>query len=107
MTKQRELEILDATIKQLGPDSYLGPWLRESRASIERDLQSDFVPMCQMPGAARAEAQDIITAARTTADGIREDAEKRAKELVDKARSDAADIRRYSREALVRLIDKI
>jgi cell division septum initiation protein DivIVA len=107
MTKQREIDILDATIKSLGPDSYLGPWLKESRPSLVADISNDFPVVCQMPGAARAEALDIIQGAETRARAIREDAEKQARDVVEKAYAQAADIRRKARWAVERLAEQL
>jgi len=44
MTKQQELKILDKAIAELGAQSYLGPWLAEVRAEVEREITSDCMP---------------------------------------------------------------
>ena len=43
-TKRQEIEILHATIAELGPDSYLAPWLSSVAAEVESMIASDFFP---------------------------------------------------------------
>jgi hypothetical protein len=43
-TKNEEIEILTATIKKLGNDSYIGPWLQSVLATVESDIRNDFMP---------------------------------------------------------------
>lgn len=76
MTKTDEKRLLAKFIKDLGTQSYLGPWLAEYQSAIERDLDSDFSPdgRVLMPSAARREAMDIIVSARDEAKTIREQA---------------------------------
>ncbi|CAB4162134.1 hypothetical protein UFOVP783_19 [uncultured Caudovirales phage] len=54
MNKQAELHILDHTIKSLGWDSYLGPWLSSVRDEVERDITSDFLPALTLADAIKA-----------------------------------------------------
>ena len=44
-TKAQEIEILKQAIADLGPDSYLGPWLTDLVAELTRDLRNDFLPI--------------------------------------------------------------
>lgn len=73
MTKQQELDILKSTIQQLGPDSYIGPWLAEQLPGIERDIRSDIQPLvtwadCRERSAAElATAEEIATTIRKIA----------------------------------------
>lgn len=100
MTKAREIEILDATAAQLGPHSYLGPWLTDSRSSIVADIANDVCIDVPMPGAARREALAILEDARRQAAQIVKDATEQATLLVEKARKDASETRAYARRAL-------
>lgn len=87
MTKQQELEILDAAIKALGQQSYLGPWLSENRDAIERDITSDLQPSPDLPAEAVKRARAIITDAQKTAADIvtagNTEAERRKRETHD------------------------
>lgn len=78
MTKSQEIELLDKTIKAFGTDSYLGPWLAESRAAIAADISNDVCINVPMPAAARRVAEDLLTAARAEADRIVADAKAQA-----------------------------
>lgn len=42
MTKQQEIDYLDRIIKTCGPQSYIGPWLKESRSAIVRAITEDL-----------------------------------------------------------------
>jgi hypothetical protein len=107
MTKAQELKALDAFIQQLGPQSYLGPWLQENRLDIERDITSDCGLDLQLPAAARHEARGIVESAKLWADQTRRQAQERADGILAAARRDAdtqrqivADlIRRHAEEA--------
>lgn len=68
-TKQQELEILDAAIAALGPDTYLGPWLQEIRDEVYQYMRNDFFPEITTKGAAER-AQQIIDEARESANGL-------------------------------------
>lgn len=59
MTKQQELAILDQTIAQLGPDSYLGPWLTQVRAEVESNIRSDYFPSVSLKDSQDA-AADVL-----------------------------------------------
>ena len=77
MTKASELAVLDEAIAQLGPHSYLGPWLKSVRAEVDANIRSDFAPT-MLPSEARARAKDIEQAAKDRAQEIIDQAEKTA-----------------------------
>jgi len=83
LTKAQELMILDAAIQNLGVDSYLGPYLKDVRADVERDIRGDIMPMALMPSEslkrAARERAGIIEAANAEAARIVERAEAAAK----------------------------
>ena len=99
-TKAAEVSFLDDAIAHLGDRSYLGPWLRQYRDEIVRDIYSDFAPRCPLPSEAVREGRKIMDLAITEARQIRESAENKAKELMEKTRADVADVRRYARQQL-------
>ena len=107
MTKTAEIAALDKFIAQLGPASYLGPWLRDNRAAIVADIQNDLPVDIMLPQAARREARDIVTAAKLEAASLRKAAEDTAASLrsqaqrqCDQQRQIVADlIRRHAEEA--------
>lgn len=81
-SKAEELEILEAAIEQLGPDSYLGPWLTQVRAEVESAIRSDYFPAITL-AAAQATANEIV--AQTNSD---------AAEIIAKADAEANRIKR-------------
>lgn len=67
MNKQAELTILDAAIKKLGSDSYLGPWLANIRHEVERDITSDYFPAITLADAikaGKAKADEVLASER-------------------------------------------
>lgn len=81
MTKAQELQILDKAIQQLGPDSYLGPWLTEVRAEVAASITSDIVPVV------------TLAAARQTAGALLEEAANKTLDILNAAQRDAKRIR--------------
>ena len=77
MTKASELAVLDGAIAQLGPHSYLGPWLTSVRAEVVANIASDIAPT-MLPSEAHARARDIEQAAKDRAQDIIGHAEKTA-----------------------------
>ena len=64
-TKAQEMAILQRTITELGPDTYLGPWLKSLLAELERDLRCDLFPL-QTLAQAKAESNTLLEQARAT-----------------------------------------
>jgi hypothetical protein len=95
MTKQEEIQILTRAAAELGPDSYLGPWLTSILGELERDIRSDILPTIMLAEArarcfaimaeAGLKAVDIRTAAFREADNIRAAANKDAAEARTRA----------------------
>ena len=69
MTKQQEIDILSATIAQLGPHSYLGPWLAQIKEELAWSLRVDILPRLSLKDAA-ADAARVIQDATTAAEQI-------------------------------------
>jgi len=80
LDKAGELAILDSAIRQLGEDSYLGPWLAQVRAEVENCIRSDYFPELTLGG---AEQKSFDTIAR---------AQTRAGEIIEQAKANAARI---------------
>jgi hypothetical protein len=98
LLKRQELEILDRAIADLGPQSYLGPWLVTVRGEVESRIASDLEP-AMLPHEAYRLAQTTIADARLEAERIKaeattevnkrfEDARKRVDEFNGRARRD-------------------
>lgn len=74
MTKQQEIDALDAFIARMGESSYLGPWLARNRDAVVSDIRNDvfLTPDWEQQKAAyqrtiaeaKAEAEAIKKAAR-------------------------------------------
>ena len=98
ITKTDELAALRQLINELGPDSYLGPWLADAFDHLAADIRADIAPLnpmdqykaatkwridtdahCKLMQAearqkldkAQATAEAIVNAARLEADNIR------------------------------------
>ena len=59
------MAILQRTITELGPDTYLGPWLKSLLDELERDLRCDLFPL-QTLAQAKAESHALLEQARAT-----------------------------------------
>ena len=101
MTKTREIELLDTFIATLGTDSYLGPWLKESRSSIVADISRDFAVTVPMPSEARAEGLLIVETAKAQAAEIVRQATERARQLSEQTAQQI----RADRERAAHLLD--
>jgi hypothetical protein len=98
MTKQAEIEALEAFVLKLGADSYCGPWLLGELPAIRAAILDDFGPAAG--GArnlfeARRQAAAIVEDAKRQAAAIVEDTTKRA------AAMDAASARGVDRARLI------
>lgn len=43
ITKEQEVKIIEKAIEDLGPNSYLGPWLLCGLGTIERNIRADML----------------------------------------------------------------
>jgi hypothetical protein len=87
MNKQQELATLDAAIKKLGADSYLGPWLSRVRHEVESAIRSDFFPALTLADAikaGKAKADEILAAERAALAKEREELEAEKAKLAKK-----------------------
>lgn len=86
MTKAQEIEKLKRFIKEIGPDTYIGPWLAEVVEEVRRDISSDMMPTPTL-AASRTTASRIITEAQAKADAIVRRANVMAEQIAASARS--------------------
>lgn len=103
-TKAEELAAVRALAVQLGPDSYLGPWLAQRHAELTHLVRCDLFPTMDLAQAAREaaavraearrDAEDIMTKARAQASEILAEAEQQAAHKISLANRQAAEIRR-------------
>ena len=96
MTKDQELAILARAADDLGPHSYLGPWLNSVLPEIAQAITSDVTPSPELPHVARLRSAAIIEHAEAAVCDLRQRAEKDCADLLDKARRDADQIRAYA-----------
>ena len=82
MTKNQEIAFLRATADKLGPDSYLGPWLRQVLPELEAIIRSDNLPQITIADAiqqaeqtARIAGEQVIREAEREAEQIRRQAQ--------------------------------
>lgn len=91
MTKEQEINKLALMIDSFGPDSYIGPWLRDNFEKIVADIRNDFpVANIKMPMEANREAHFILT-----------EAQLKAQEIINKARKTADEIRQNTEKKLL------
>ena len=92
-TKQQEINVINQAIRDLGEDSYLGPWLLSVRHELEAAIKSDLLPevnlkqtseqCANMVERAKREAQNVTNKAKNHADEILD----AAQAATEKARS--------------------
>ncbi len=109
MTKQQEIETLNAFIRTLPQDSYLRPWLEYALPDITQDIMNDIFPTA-IPSEARKQAMQILMLAKNEAAELRsnaqrelEKANKQANETVESARSYGRRITAAAKDAVERL----
>lgn len=108
MTKIKEVELLDKTIKAFGRDSYIGPWLADVRSEVTAAISNDVaLPSLNELYQARREAAEIVAAAKAEATEIREAADRHAKITRDAAFDAAAAHKQRAREAIYALAGKL
>ena len=98
ITKKEELEIITATIGQLGEKSYLGPWLLSVRHELEAMMRADSFP-CISLSEAREDALKIVKEGERQADQIKVAALQRAEERATLTEREVERARTLIREA--------
>ena len=79
-TKQQELNIINQAIRDLGEQSYLGPWLLSVRHELEAAMNADMFPSVSLAGS-EERARLIIERAERDAQKITNRAENKAAEI--------------------------
>lgn len=88
MTKAQELDALRALALELGPQSYIGPWILDNLPGIEADIKADLPPVMSW-----SDQRGLHAAAMADAKQIRAAAEQDRQRILDSARADARQIR--------------
>lgn len=99
MTKTQEIEVLTRAAAELGPDSYLGPWLTSILGELERDIRSDILPTITL-AEARARCFELMAEASLKAVDLKTEAARNADNIRAIAARDAAEARTRAAEAL-------
>lgn len=86
MTKQQEIDHLQAFADSLPKDSYLADWMRYAKVEIESSIRSDIFPTV-LPNEAKDRADQIIAAAKADAASIVAKANKESERLKQQAES--------------------
>lgn len=97
MTKDQEIETLNAFIQSLPQDSYLRPWLEYVLPEITQDITNDIYPTAT-PSEARKQAMQILTLAKKDAADMRASAQKDADKLAKQASETIESARNYGRQ---------
>ena len=98
ITKTDELTALRQLINQLGPESYLGPWLDDAFEHLAADIRADMAPLnpADQYRAATQWRLDTDAACRQMRDEARkvlDEAHNNAVEITTRAHSEADSIR--------------
>jgi len=96
MTKTNEVAALDRFIAELGPHSYLGPWLADQRDAIVRDIACDILPSPLLPSSAYRKADAILADARESAKVITDLASDKAERIRREAQKASDEQRGYA-----------
>jgi hypothetical protein len=107
MTKTAEIALLDRVIAEFGNASYIGPWLKENRDTIVRDISSDYEPRLWMPREGHDEAVRLIALATETADRIVAEAKAKAESELAHARRHVDFLKEDARRTLTNLAGKL
>lgn len=84
MNKNEELDKLKGLIKELGMDSYCGPWLNNQLPFIESAIRSDMDPSvyCMTLQEYREHRDSMMDKAKSETAAVIEKATERAKEII-------------------------
>jgi hypothetical protein len=93
LTKADELSALSRLAEQLGPHSYLGPWLQDALPYLSDSLQSDIYPISARQLHQQA-TDDRVLGLMTM-----QQAQTEARELLDSARNKADVLQQATAEA--------
>ena len=104
-TKEQEINALQKISAELGPNSYLGPWIRQSLPYLADAIKSDVPPIsaCQLYELAstdRIAAAESKQIAQREARQILDAARQKADELLQQATADAERITGNAWQAL-------
>jgi cell division septum initiation protein DivIVA len=94
LTKADELSALRRLAEQLGPHSYLGPWLQDALPYLSDSLRSDIHPISALQLHQQATADRVLglmtmQQAQTEARELRDSAREKADVLLQQATADA------------------
>lgn len=106
-TKTTERQWLDAAIRDLGPHSYLGPWLAEYRDALVAAIDQDLPPEAPLPSVARQEGAALLAAARDEADRLTRQAREHAQGLLDGTREQIRELRENARRHLAGVASRL
>ena len=85
----------------------MGPWLKENRDQIVRDIQTDVVIEIETPYKAYRRGLDIIAEARKEAEEILTAARLKAADEYAKTREDIKQSREYARRQLEQIAGRL
>ncbi len=109
LSKQEELDRLDAFIASLPEDTYLRPALTSFRPYIERDMRSDFIPDLEMLWYKAVESnQDVQRAKLEVAELTKEvnDLHRQRRGALEKLHSIGAEVT-VARQSFNELVSKL
>jgi hypothetical protein len=90
LTKANELSALSRLAEQLGPHSYLGPWLQDALPYLSDSLRSDIYPI------SARQLHQQATADRVLSLMTMQQAQIEARELLDSARQKSDELLRQA-----------
>lgn len=106
MTKDQEIETLNAFIQTLPQDSYLRPWLEYALPDITQDIRNDVFPTAT-PSEARRQSMEILALAKKDAAETLASAQREADRLAKQASETIESARDYGRQIAKRAQDAV
>ena len=103
-TKAEELAAVQALAEQLGPSSYLGPWLIDALPWLEDQLRCDYIP--QRARAMAEEAARVKAEACCDAIAMRQSAQLEARRLLEGTSAQAEQLRAQAEAEAERIRDR-
>jgi len=106
MTKNQEIQALEAFIQSLPADSYLHPWLTDILPDIQREIACDYIPAISPAtiraefAKHRAEMLQLMEAIRAEVERSREEMAEERKRIIAEAQKRAEEIERNTKTKL-------
>jgi hypothetical protein len=97
LTKDEEIQAIRRIADELGPNSYLGPWLQDALPFLAASITSDMVPISAQ------QMHQLAAADRVDGLACKQQAQNEAREVLDSTRLKADDLIKQARAEAERI----